>query len=122
MKREDISQVASILDRIVQDRATRVETVGKAAVVLALTPEWARAAELRALYGLPKETLRGMVMAGKICAKKCDPTLRYSATLYRVSDVREAIEELPDYREWMREEERKAKREAKVKARKEAAK
>ena len=122
MKREDISQVASILDRIVQDRATRIETVGKAAVVLALTPEWARAAELRALYGLPKETLRGMVMAGKICAKKCDPTLRRSATLYRVSDVREAVEELPDYREWMLAEGRKAKKEAKAKAGKEAAK
>ena len=122
MKREDISQVASILDRIVQDRATRIETVGKAAVVLAITPEWARAAELRALYGLPKETLRGMVMAGKICAKKCDPTLRRSATLYRVSDVREAVEELPDYHEWMLAEERKAKKEAKAKAGKEAAK
>lgn len=104
MKREDISQVASILDRILCDRATKVEAVGKAAVVLAITPEWARAAELRALYGLPKETLRGMVMAGKICAKKCDPTLRYSATLYRVKDVREAIEDLPDYREWCKQE------------------
>lgn len=80
---------------------TNAVIVQPGAVVLAAVPEWGQFGVVHALFGLAKAQLRAMVCDGRVIAKKLDPDARNSTTLYRIADVRAAMDGLADYREWM---------------------
>lgn len=65
-------------------------------------PEWLRARDVAARFGLPRHRLTALVLEGRVDARKTDPADPASATLYRAKSVRAAVESMPDYRAWLK--------------------
>lgn len=93
--------IEGLLDRIAEHKATRLRTLAKATVVICTTPEWMRAEEVNAFFGIPQNQLKDMVVSGRVIAKKLDPHLTQSAVIFKVADVRKAIGKLTDYADWI---------------------
>lgn len=94
---------AHFIEAIASDKAARLKTLAKATVVLMQTPEWVRAEEANALFGIPHNQLVTLAMAGKVKARKLDPMLKASAVVFEVASIRTALESLTPYDEWVRE-------------------
>ncbi len=94
---------ASLIEAIATTKAARLKTLSKATVVLCTMPVWVRAEEANALFGVPLNKLYDWVCEGKVVAKKCDPALRGSATIYKVETILATLDGLPDYRNWLKE-------------------
>lgn len=94
---------AALIEALASDRAVRLKTMSKATVVLATMPVWVRAEEANALFGTPLNKLTEWVIAGKVVAKKCDPFLKGSATIFKTETILRTIDGLCDYRRWLLE-------------------
>ncbi len=101
---------ACFIEAIANDKAARMRTMAKATVVMCVTPEWMRAEEVNAVFGIPKNQLYRFAVEGKVIAKKLDPELRGSAVIFKAESVRRAIGRLTPYEEWAKEQ--AAKKEA----------
>lgn len=97
----DMERVEGLIGRIAEDRAAQVRALGRAAIVLAAIPEWAQSREIEAWFGIPRNRLVAMVVSRQVVARKFDATDPRSVTIYRVADVRRAIDALPDYADWL---------------------
>ena len=94
---------AALIEALASDRAVRLKTLSKATVVLATMPMWVRAEEANALFGTPLNKLNDWVIEGKVIAKKCDPYLKGSATIFKTETILRTLEGLFDYRRWLLE-------------------
>ena len=92
---------AHFIEAIASDKAARMKTLAKATVVIMTTPEWVRAEEANALFGIPHNQLVTLAMAGKIKARKLDPMLKASAVVFEVASLRKALDKLTPYDEWL---------------------
>lgn len=92
---------AALIDALATDKAVRLKTLSKATVVLATMPVWVRAEEANALFGVPQNKLYDWVIEKKVIARKCDPDVRGSATIYKVESILRTLESLMDYRQWL---------------------
>ncbi len=99
---DTLTEARNILAQMAKDRAAEVKALQGASVILATIPEWAQRHAIKAWFGIGRDALHDFVIRGKVCAKKLDPTNRKSMVIYRVADVREAIEGLTDYAEWLK--------------------
>lgn len=97
------SAVEQLIDRIAEDKATRMRTLAKATVVICTTPEWVRAEEVNAIFGIPHNTLITLAVKGKIAARKTDPALRSSAVIFETASIRKAIGRMMPYADWVKE-------------------
>lgn len=97
----DMERVEGLIGRIAEDRAAQVRALGRAAIVLAAIPEWAQSREIEAWFGIPRNRLVAMVVSRQVVARKFDAADPRSVTIYRVADVRRAIDALPDYADWL---------------------
>lgn len=95
--------ISGLIDRLAEEKASRLRTLAKATVVMCVTPEWMRAEEVNAYFGVPMNQLKDMVIRREVVAKKLDPHLTASAVIYRTADVRRAIDRLFDYADWIDE-------------------
>lgn len=93
---------ARLIEAIASDKAARLKTLAKATVVICTTPEWLRAEEVNAVFGIPKHTLIGLAVNGKVAARKTDPTLKASAVIFEAESIRRAIGKMTPYAEWAR--------------------
>lgn len=107
-----VADAVSLIGRIATDRAAQIRALGRAAIVLAAIPEWAQAREIEAWFGMPRHRLVRLVAERKVTGRKFDADDPRSVAVFRVADVRRAVDELPDYADWLekrtmeREEER----------------
>lgn len=92
--------ISKLIEQIAEDKASRLKTLSRATVVMMLAPEWVRAEEANALFGLPQNQLYDYARSGKVCAKKTDRMNRNSAVIFRTEDIRKVIEHLEDYSTW----------------------
>jgi hypothetical protein len=97
---DTMEKLAQILEEMADDKATRLRMLSKATVVMTITPEWVRAEEANALFGLPINQVYDLAKTGKIAAKKTDRTNRNSAVIFNVADLRAAIGEMMPYDRW----------------------
>lgn len=97
MTAEDIS---ILIDRMAEDKATKLRTLAKATVVMVCAPEWMRAEEVNAYFGLPHNQLIALACAGKVVARKSDPTNAKSASLFKTQSIRAAIDAMMPYDKW----------------------
>jgi len=98
---------AHLIEAIASDKASRLRTLAKATVVMAVVPEWMRAEEVRAYFGIPQNQLVNLALKAGVAAKKLDPSLRTSAVIFKTADLRRAVEEMSDWRDWLEAERRK---------------
>lgn len=63
------------------------------AVIVQVTPIWAREDVVMALTGLPQNAFRRICNEGKVRACKLDPSKPSSAVTFRVQDVLDWLEE-----------------------------
>jgi hypothetical protein len=99
---DTLSEARDYLAKIAKDRAAEVKSLQGASVVLVTIPEWAQRHAIKAWFGLSKDALHDFVIRGLVTAKKVDPYMAKSMVIYKVADVREAIEGLTDYAEWLK--------------------
>ena len=66
--------------------------------VIAVMPVWAPMAVAVVICGMPEHVIRGWSDAGEIRAKKLDGDAQRARRVYRVSDILEKVDELPDYK------------------------
>ena len=92
---------AHLIDAIANDKASRLRTLAKATVVMCVVPEWMRAEEARAYFGIPQNQLIELAIKSKVRAKKLDPALTTSAVIFKTDDLRKAVEGLADWRDWL---------------------
>ena len=92
--------IAELIDRLAEDKATRLKLLTKTLVVMAECPEWAQAGEINAWFGLPLNQITKLAMDGKVTAKKTNPLLTSSAVIYKTADIRRAIGKMMDLRDW----------------------
>lgn len=64
--------------------------------VVSVVPVWAPLAVAMVICGLPEHVIRGWADAGEVRAKKLEGDAQRARRVYRVSDILEKIEELPD--------------------------
>ena len=64
--------------------------------VVSVVPVWAPLAVAMVICGMPENVIRGWADAGEIRAKKLDGDEQRARRVYRVQDILEKIEELPD--------------------------
>ena len=64
--------------------------------VVSVVPVWAPMAVAMVICGMPEHVIRGWSDAGEVRAKKLDGDAQRARRVYRVSDILEKIEELPD--------------------------
>lgn len=93
---------ACLIEAIANDKASRIKALSRTAVIMNVCPEWMRSDEVTAYFGIPPNQLRQMAIDGKIIAKKLDPLLTQSAVIFKVADIRKAIDKLSPYDEWIR--------------------
>jgi len=67
-----------------------------AETVVSVVPVWAPLAVAMVISGMPEHVIRGWSDAGEIRAKKLDGDEKRARRVYRVQDILEKIEELPD--------------------------
>lgn len=67
-----------------------------AETVVSVVPVWAPLAVAMVISGMPENVIRGWADAGEIRAKKLDGDEQRARRVYRVQDILEKIEELPD--------------------------
>ena len=67
-----------------------------AETVVSVVPVWAPLAVAMVISGMPEHVIRGWSDAGEIRAKKFDGDEKRARRVYRVQDILEKIEELPD--------------------------
>lgn len=95
--------IANLIDRMADDKAARLKTLAKATVVMMTTPEWIRAEEANALFGLPHNQLIDLACKGIVIGRKSDPMNRKSATIFKVESIRRAIDQMMPYDVWAKE-------------------
>ena len=93
--------IADLIDRIAEDKASRLRTLAKATVVIVTTPEWARAEEVNAIFGIPHNQLISLAVSGQIAARKTNPRQTASAVIFETESIRKAIGKMMPYAEWM---------------------
>lgn len=96
-----VADAVSLIGRIATDRAAQIRALGRAAIVLAAIPEWAQAREIEAWFGMPRHRLVRLVAERKVTGRKFDADDPRSVAVFRVADVRRAVDELPDYADWL---------------------
>ena len=64
--------------------------------VVTVVPVWAPMAVAMVISGMPEHVIRGWSDAGEIRAKKLDGDAQRARRVYRVGDILEKIDELPD--------------------------
>lgn len=64
--------------------------------VVSVVPVWAPMAVAMVICGMPEHVIRGWSDAGEVRAKKLDGDAQRARRVYRVSDILEKIDELPD--------------------------
>lgn len=64
--------------------------------VVSVVPVWAPMAVAMVICGMPEHVIRGWSDAGEVRAKKLEGDAQRSRRVYRVSDILEKIDELPD--------------------------
>ena len=67
-----------------------------AETVVSVVPVWAPLAVAMVISGMPEHVIRGWSDAGEIRAKKFDGDEKRARRVYRVQDILEKVEELPD--------------------------
>ena len=67
-----------------------------AETVVSVVPVWAPLAVAMVISGMPEHVIRGWSDAGEIRAKKLEGDAQRSRRVYRVQDILEKVEELPD--------------------------
>lgn len=95
--------IEHLIERLAEDKAYRLRTLAKATVVMMAIPEWVRAEEAYALFGMPLNQLIERARTGEIIARKTDPYLRASATIFKTESIRAAIERMMPYDKWANE-------------------
>ena len=65
-------------------------------VVYSVPPVWADAKTVKAICGLPVKMFHKWAIAGDVRSKKLEGDEQRAGRIYRVSDVLEKIDELPD--------------------------
>jgi hypothetical protein len=103
MAKVTAQDIATLIDQIAEDKATKLKALNKALVVMVLPPEWVRTEEVSALFGLPPNQLHALARKGEIIARKSDPMNRNSATLYKVESIRKVIDQMMPYDVWAEE-------------------
>lgn len=96
-------EIENLIDRLAEEKAAKMKTLSKATVVMMMIPEWMRAEEVNALFGLPLNQLYQLAKTGKIAAKKTDPMNRNSAVIFKTQDIRAIIGDMTDYSQWANE-------------------
>ena len=64
--------------------------------VVSVVPVWAPLAVAMVICGLPEHVIRGWADAGEVRAKKLEGDAQRARRVYRVQDILEKIDELPD--------------------------
>lgn len=64
--------------------------------VVSVVPVWAPMAVAMVISGMPEHVIRGWSDAGEIRAKKLEGDAQRARRVYRVQDILEKIDELPD--------------------------
>lgn len=64
--------------------------------VVSVVPVWAPLAVAMVIFGLPEHVIRGWADAGEVRAKKLEGDAQRARRVYRVQDILEKIDELPD--------------------------
>ena len=64
--------------------------------VVSVVPVWAPMAVAMVICGMPEHVIRGWSDSGEVRAKKLEGDAQRARRVYRVSDILEKIEELPD--------------------------
>ncbi len=64
--------------------------------VVSVVPVWAPMAVAMVICGMPEHVIRGWSDAGEVRAKKLEGDAQRARRVYRVSDILEKIDELPD--------------------------
>ena len=64
--------------------------------VVSVVPVWAPLAVAMVICGMPEHVIRGWADAGEIRAKKLEGDAQRSRRIYRVADILEKIDELPN--------------------------
>ena len=59
--------------------------------------EWCRRDQAQKAFGISPHRLRQLVIDRKVIAKKFDPDAQTSVVVFRTSDIRRAIDEMPNY-------------------------
>ena len=67
-----------------------------AETVVSVVPVWAPLAVAMVISGMPEHVIRGWSDAGEVRAKKLDGDEKRARRVYRVQDILEKVEELPD--------------------------
>jgi len=67
-----------------------------AETVVSVVPVWAPLAVAMVICGMPEHVIRGWADAGEIRAKKLEGDEKRARRVYRVQDILEKVEELPD--------------------------
>lgn len=65
-------------------------------MVVSVVPVWAPMAVAMVICGMPEHVIRGWSDAGEVRAKKLEGDAQRARRVYRVSDILEKIDELPD--------------------------
>lgn len=68
-------------------------------VVYSVPPVWADAKTVKAICGLPVKMFHQWAVDGDVRSKKLEGDRQRAGRIYRVSDVLEKIDELPDGKE-----------------------
>jgi hypothetical protein len=103
MAKVTAQDIATLIDQIAEDKATKLKALSTATVVMVLPPEWCRKEEVTALFGLPPNQINALAQKGEIIARKSDPMNRNSATLYKVESIRKVIDQMMPYDVWAEE-------------------
>ena len=74
-----------------------VATIGHADNVITVSPVWAPLAVAMAVTGMPKNVIGEWVRAHSVRAKKLNPESPTSTVVYRIEDLLEMVDSLPDY-------------------------
>lgn len=64
--------------------------------VVSVVPVWAPMAVAMVICGMPEHVIRGWSDAGEVRAKKLEGDAQRARRVYRVQDILEKIDELPD--------------------------
>lgn len=73
-----------------------VATIERAENVISVTPVWAPLALAMVICGMPEHVIRTWAKDGEVRAKKLDKDSKAARMVYRVSDLLEKVDELPD--------------------------